>query len=87
MRMLSCLAPRDGGDLLVLGIDPDERPRELKRMLGVQDLAQRFRLRRPLEKEQRLVLHHGHAVFAIARLHLCQSHHKSPKHGPCGRLS
>ena len=35
MRMLACLAPRDAGDLRVLGIDPDERPRELKRMLGV----------------------------------------------------
>jgi len=35
MRMLSCLAPRDGGELEVLGIDPDERPRELKRRLGV----------------------------------------------------
>ena len=35
MRMLSCLAPRDAGSLEVLGLDPDERPRELKRMLGV----------------------------------------------------
>jgi lipooligosaccharide transport system ATP-binding protein len=35
MRMLSCLAPRDAGDLRVLGIDPDARPRELKRLLGV----------------------------------------------------
>jgi lipooligosaccharide transport system ATP-binding protein len=35
MRMLSCLAPRDAGELEVLGIDPDERPRELKRRLGV----------------------------------------------------
>ena len=35
MRMLSCLAPRDAGDLEVLGLDPDVRPRELKRMLGV----------------------------------------------------
>ena len=35
MRMLSCLAPRDGGELEVLGIDPEERPRELKRRVGV----------------------------------------------------
>ena len=35
MRMLSCLARRDGGELEVLGLDPDRRPRELKRMLGV----------------------------------------------------
>jgi lipooligosaccharide transport system ATP-binding protein len=35
MRMLACLAPRDGGELRVLGIDPDARPRELKRLLGV----------------------------------------------------
>jgi lipooligosaccharide transport system ATP-binding protein len=35
MRMLSCLAPRDRGDLEVLGLDPDREPRRLKRMLGV----------------------------------------------------
>ncbi len=35
MRMLSCLSPRDAGDLRVLGIDPDAQPRELKRQLGV----------------------------------------------------
>jgi lipooligosaccharide transport system ATP-binding protein len=35
MRMLSCLAPRDGGELSVLGLDPDRSPRELKRTLGV----------------------------------------------------
>jgi lipooligosaccharide transport system ATP-binding protein len=35
MRMLSCLSRRDAGDLRVLGIDPDVRPRELKRQLGV----------------------------------------------------
>ena len=35
MRMLSCLARRDGGDLRVLGLDPDESPRELKRQMGV----------------------------------------------------
>ncbi|MGD9696719.1 MAG: ABC transporter ATP-binding protein [Thermoleophilia bacterium] len=35
MRMLSCLTPRDGGTLLVLGLDPEREPRALKRMLGV----------------------------------------------------
>jgi lipooligosaccharide transport system ATP-binding protein len=35
MRMLSCLSPRDAGDLEVLGLDPERSPRELKRMLGV----------------------------------------------------
>ncbi len=35
MRMLSCLAPRDGGDLAVLGLDPAIEPRRLKRQLGV----------------------------------------------------
>ncbi len=35
MRMLSCLAPRDDGDLEVLGLDPARRPRDLKRQLGV----------------------------------------------------
>jgi lipooligosaccharide transport system ATP-binding protein len=35
MRMLSCLAPRDAGELTVLGLDPERAPRELKRRLGV----------------------------------------------------
>jgi lipooligosaccharide transport system ATP-binding protein len=35
MRMLTCLSPRDGGELRVLGLDPDEQPRALKRRLGV----------------------------------------------------
>jgi lipooligosaccharide transport system ATP-binding protein len=35
MRMLSCLTPRDDGELRVLGIDPDDDPRALKRQLGV----------------------------------------------------
>jgi len=35
MRMLSCLAPRDAGELEVLGLDPALHPRRLKRRLGV----------------------------------------------------
>jgi lipooligosaccharide transport system ATP-binding protein len=35
MRMLACMSPRDGGELRVLGMDPEERPREIKRRLGV----------------------------------------------------
>jgi lipooligosaccharide transport system ATP-binding protein len=35
MRMLSCLARRDGGDLSVLGLDPGVNPREVKRRMGV----------------------------------------------------
>ena len=35
MRMLSCLSTRDGGDLLVLGMDPDRQARVLKGRLGV----------------------------------------------------
>ena len=35
MRMLSCLAPRDAGELRVLGLDPNREPRALKRRLGV----------------------------------------------------
>ncbi len=35
MRMLSCLAPRDAGELSVLGLDPDREPRALKRQMGV----------------------------------------------------
>jgi len=35
MRMLSCLATRDGGELSVLGHDPAEEPRAVKALLGV----------------------------------------------------
>lgn len=35
MRMLSCLSHRDGGELTVLGMDPDREPRALKARLGV----------------------------------------------------
>ena len=35
MRMLACLSSRDGGDLQVLGMDPDRDPRALKARLGV----------------------------------------------------
>jgi len=35
MRMLSCLSSRDGGDLSVLGLDPDRDARALKARLGV----------------------------------------------------
>ncbi len=35
MRMLACLSSRDGGELQVLGMDPDREPRALKARLGV----------------------------------------------------
>jgi len=35
MRMLCCLSPRDGGELAVLGIDPERDPRALKHRIGV----------------------------------------------------
>ena len=35
MRMLACLSTRDGGDLAVLGMDPDTDARALKARLGV----------------------------------------------------
>jgi lipooligosaccharide transport system ATP-binding protein len=35
MRMLACLSHRDGGELRVLGMDPDRDARALKRRLGV----------------------------------------------------
>lgn len=35
MRMLACLSTRDGGELSVLGLDPDREPRALKARLGV----------------------------------------------------
>jgi lipooligosaccharide transport system ATP-binding protein len=35
MRMLGCQSPRDGGELSVLGLDPELEPRLIKRRLGV----------------------------------------------------
>lgn len=35
MRMMGALSPRDGGELSVLGLDPEIEPRALKRRLGV----------------------------------------------------
>jgi lipooligosaccharide transport system ATP-binding protein len=35
MRMIGCVSPRTGGELSVLGLDPDEHPSEIKARLGV----------------------------------------------------
>ncbi|HDS64120.1 MAG TPA: ATP-binding cassette domain-containing protein, partial [Methanofollis liminatans] len=35
MRMIQCASPRSGGDLRVLGMDPDTHPREIKALLGI----------------------------------------------------
>jgi lipooligosaccharide transport system ATP-binding protein len=54
MRMLSCLARRDGGELEVLGLDPDRSPRELKRQMGV--VAQETTLDMELTVRENLVV-------------------------------
>ncbi|RJQ70983.1 ABC transporter ATP-binding protein [Pseudonocardiaceae bacterium YIM PH 21723] len=35
MRMISCVSPRSGGDLAVLGMDPDRRAAQIKARIGV----------------------------------------------------
>ena len=55
MRMLSCLAPRDGGELRVLGLDPERSPRELKALLGV--VAQETTLDLELSVRQNLLVY------------------------------
>jgi lipooligosaccharide transport system ATP-binding protein len=35
MKMITCLSPRTGGSLSVLGMDPDTKPAEIKQRLGV----------------------------------------------------
>ena len=35
MKMITCLSPRTAGSLLVLGMDPDKQPAEIKQRLGV----------------------------------------------------
>jgi lipooligosaccharide transport system ATP-binding protein len=53
MRMLSCMSPRDGGVLEVLGLDPRSEPRRLKSRLGV--VAQELNLDLELSVYENLV--------------------------------
>jgi len=55
MRMLSCLSHRDGGDLAVLGMDPDHDGRALKRRLGV--VAQEMSLDLELSVRENLLVY------------------------------
>jgi lipooligosaccharide transport system ATP-binding protein len=63
MRILSCLSRRDSGDLQVLGLDPDVRPRQLKRQLGV--VAQETTLDLELTVRENLLVYGRY--FDIAR--------------------
>jgi lipooligosaccharide transport system ATP-binding protein len=64
MRMLSCLSPRDGGELEVLGLDPERSPRALKRRLGV--VPQEVNLDLELTVRENLVVYARY--FDIPRL-------------------
>jgi lipooligosaccharide transport system ATP-binding protein len=55
MRMLSCLARRDGGELAVLGMDPAVHPREVKRRMGV--VAQETNLDLELSVRENLLVY------------------------------
>jgi lipooligosaccharide transport system ATP-binding protein len=55
MRMLSCLARRDGGELAVLGMDPAVHPRQLKRRMGV--VAQETNLDLELSVRENLLVY------------------------------
>jgi lipooligosaccharide transport system ATP-binding protein len=55
MRMLSCLARRDGGELAVLGLDPEQDPRSVKRRLGV--VAQEINLDVELTVRENLLVY------------------------------
>ena len=63
MRMMCCLTSRDGGELRVLGMDPDRRPRELKRRIGV--VAQDINLDLELSVHENLLVYANY--FAIPR--------------------
>lgn len=54
MRMMSCLTRRDGGQLEVLGLDPDDSPAALKAQLGV--VAQETNLDMELTVRQNLLV-------------------------------
>jgi lipooligosaccharide transport system ATP-binding protein len=55
MRVLSCLARRDGGALEVLGLDPESAPREVKRRMGV--VAQELNLDVELTVRENLLVY------------------------------
>ncbi len=63
MRMLSCLALRDAGELEVLGDDPQARPRQVKARLGV--VAQELNLDLELTVRENLVVYGRY--FALPR--------------------
>lgn len=63
MRMMCCLTSRDGGDLRVLGRDPDREPRELKQRLGV--VAQDINLDLELTVRENLLIYARY--FALSR--------------------
>jgi lipooligosaccharide transport system ATP-binding protein len=63
MRMMSCLTSRDGGELRVLGYDPDRDPRALKRRIGV--VAQDINLDLELSVHENLLVYANY--FAIPR--------------------
>jgi lipooligosaccharide transport system ATP-binding protein len=63
MRMMSCLTSRDGGELRVLGYDPDRDPRSLKRRIGV--VAQDINLDLELSVYENLLVYANY--FAIPR--------------------
>ncbi|HWH13574.1 MAG TPA: ABC transporter ATP-binding protein [Miltoncostaeaceae bacterium] len=63
MRMLCCLTPRDGGELAVLGRDPEREPRALKSRIGV--VGQEVALDLELSVRQNLLVYARY--FAIPR--------------------
>jgi len=63
MRMMCCLTSRDGGDLQVLGRDPDRAPRALKQRLGV--VAQDTNLDLELSVRENLLVYARY--FALPR--------------------
>lgn len=63
MRMMCCLTSRDGGELRVLGMDPDRHPRDLKHRIGV--VAQDINLDLELSVHENLLVYANY--FAIPR--------------------
>jgi lipooligosaccharide transport system ATP-binding protein len=63
MRMMCCLTSRDGGQLRVLGRDPDREPRALKQRLGV--VAQDINLDLELTVRENLLVYARY--FALSR--------------------
>jgi lipooligosaccharide transport system ATP-binding protein len=66
MKMIHCFSPRTSGELSVFGLDPDEKPAEIKNRLGV--VAQTNNLDEEITVVQNLEIYGRYFGFSPARM-------------------